>query len=81
MNMKNLNFVPMGFETLELIRNHTPVWFELCPYGIWNNQPFQLLFCLCLIWTLSLWDLKQFDFPAVPKSPTFELCPYGIWNK
>ena len=33
-----------------------------------------------IIWTLSLWDLKQSNHATIHQWETFELCPYGIWN-
>ena len=36
---------------------------------------------MMIIWTLSLWDLKQDDsFEKNSNISRFELCPYGIWN-
>ena len=54
--------------------------FELCPYGIWNFKSPLVTVKSCIIWTLSLWDLKPQEIKAMLKKHIFELCPYGIWN-
>ena len=54
-----LNFVPMGFETnCSNINIIVRIWFELCPYGIWNSVSLKVACAEEVIWTLSLWDLK-----------------------
>ena len=71
----------MGFETPLLFELGTckPI-FELCPYGIWNEQnKVSFSFALYLNFVpmgFETYSLSEFDSLVM----WFELCPYGIWN-
>ena len=57
--MQHLNFVPMGFETHKWInRRNDKSYLNFVPMGF-ETHIISYLFISKIIWTLSLWDLKQ----------------------
>ena len=65
---------------LQVQLKHQAHNLNFVPMGFETNYSFGW-YVYCLIWTLSLWDLKQKEVkPPTIMKDIFELCPYGIWN-